>query len=108
MDIQTRIRDILCENVRGDDVLHPDNLSEEELLLALRQKGVVDEVMQQLQFEQAEKPYDELGQSHRRATHFIDKDDYVTSAVPLTKGRWNQFSPSSFSLVSFKFLWKSW
>ena len=79
MEIQNRVRDIMGEVITED--YSNGQVSEQELLQKLKQRGLVDDILQQLQFEnQGDK------QTLRRpATHFQDHDDKVTN-LPMKRG----------------------
>ena len=51
MDIQTRIKEVLNESASGEHNINPQQLNGKDLLNALHQKGVIDDVMKQLQFD---------------------------------------------------------
>ena len=79
MDIQNRIRDIMGEVITED--YSNGQVSEQELLQKLKQRGLVDDILQHLQFDNRVD-----GQGMRRpATHFQDKDDKVTN-LPVKRG----------------------
>ena len=95
MDVQTRIRDVLSSSVldesRGGRP-HPPNqgFGEQELVQVLRDQGIIEDVMSQLQFSGASgmqpAPQSRVAPKHSRpATHFADKQDRVVG-VPLKKG----------------------
>ncbi|XP_071785511.1 centrosomal protein of 76 kDa-like [Asterias amurensis] len=94
MDVQTRIRDVLSSSVldesRGGRP-HPPNqgFGEQELVQVLRDQGIIEDVMSQLQFSGAAgmqpAPQSRVAPKHSRpATHFADKQDRVVG-VPLKK-----------------------
>lgn len=73
MEIQNRVRDIMGEVITED--YSNGQVSEQELLQKLKQRGLVDDILQQLQFENQGD-----NQTLRRpATHFQDHDDKVTN-----------------------------
>lgn len=78
MDIQNRIRDILSDTIQQDFMGQSGKVGEEELLHKLKQQGLVDDILHQLQFR---------GQQGGTtpATHFLDRDDKVTQ-LPTKKG----------------------
>ncbi|XP_077982929.1 centrosomal protein of 76 kDa-like [Glandiceps talaboti] len=82
MDIQSRVREVLLETIRNEEQLHrsKEPMSEQELMEALRQRGLVDDVMRQLQFDSVP----EKAERGRPAAHFRDKDDRVKK-IPLQK-----------------------
>ncbi|XP_048752411.1 centrosomal protein of 76 kDa-like [Ostrea edulis] len=71
MDIQNKIRDILSDTIQQDFMGQSGKVGEEELLYKLKQQGLVDDILHQLQFR---------GQQGGTtpATHFLDRDDKVT------------------------------
>ncbi|KAI1894100.1 hypothetical protein AGOR_G00112350 [Albula goreensis] len=71
INIHGKIRDVLAETVREELDHRP--LSEEDFMRALQRRGIVDEVMRDLQFSQ-EIPDAEPGPSPKPATHFTDKE----------------------------------
>jgi hypothetical protein len=79
MDIQNKIRDILSDTIQQDFMGQSGKVGEEELLHKLKQQGLVDDILHQLQFR---------GQQGGTtpATHFLDRDDKVTH-LPTKKGR---------------------
>ncbi|XP_071495438.1 centrosomal protein of 76 kDa-like [Diadema antillarum] len=89
MNVQARIRDILSDSI-GDKVDESLALGEQELLEAVRQRGLVEEIMDRLEIGGRERssPSGSRSASHgprsKQATHFINKDDRV-STVPLKK-----------------------
>lgn len=78
MDIQNRIRDILSDTIQQDFMGQSGKVGEEELLHKLKQQGLVDDILHQLQFR---------GQQGGTtpAAHFLDRDDKVTQ-LPTKKG----------------------
>lgn len=50
MNIHGKIRDVLAETVREDLDPGRSSLSEEDILLALQRRGIVDDVMKDLHF----------------------------------------------------------
>lgn len=53
MDIHGKIRDVLAEAVRSDGERGERLLSEEDLLIALQRRGIVEDAMKQLTFTNA-------------------------------------------------------
>ncbi|XP_023669330.1 centrosomal protein of 76 kDa [Paramormyrops kingsleyae] len=70
MDIHGKIRDVLAETVREE--LGPEHraLSEADFIRALQRRGIVDDLMKQLQFSKEVSP--EL--SPKPATHYVDTE----------------------------------
>ena len=79
MNIQSHIKDVIKETSQQGP---QEPLHEQDLLRALREKGVVEDIMQQLQFD--------TGHGHMStgapATHFVDKDDRVTATTTMKRG----------------------
>lgn len=90
MDIQSQIRDVLHESIRGDEAVQEGHIRGDDLLEALRQKGVVDDILRQLQFDSGGvhpgMQNGALTGAPKPATHFIDKDDKLTTAVNARRG----------------------
>ena len=78
MDIQSHIKGVIHESSSS----HPGSLREQDLLQALREKGVVDDIMRQLQFDSGGQHMS----NGKPATHFIDTDDKVAISSHLKKG----------------------
>ena len=91
MDVQTRIRDILSESLQDDGEGGGPEFGEMELLDAVRQRGLVEEIMERLEIGEGRGNVRSkvVGQPSRGrvkpATHFLDKEAPVTT-VPLKKG----------------------
>lgn len=71
MNIQTHIKDVLRDSNKSS---HQEPFGEQDMLQALREKGVVDDVMRQLQFKSGGGVIESDG---KPATHFVDRDDKV-------------------------------
>lgn len=90
MDVQTRIRDILSESLQDDGEGGGPEFGEMELLDAVRQRGLVEEIMERLEIGEGRSNVRPkvVGQPSRGrvkpATHFLDKEAPVTT-VPLKK-----------------------
>ncbi|XP_041454827.1 centrosomal protein of 76 kDa-like [Lytechinus variegatus] len=90
MDVQTRIRDILSESLQDDG--EGTGFGETELLDAVRQRGLVEEIMASLEIGGEGRSsigakvvgQPSRGQVKKPATHFLDKEGPLTS-VPLKK-----------------------
>ena len=87
MDIHGRIKEVLSEN----DISYDSDIHEDDLMRILKEKGVLDEVMSQLQFE-ALRPEDNTpgapqprGRPGAREATLTSKGKQVTSAVDPTK-----------------------
>ena len=84
MDVQSHIKDVLSDSVHGDGDLS-GNINEQDLLQALDRKGIVQQLMQRLNFSDnrgSTQPAlsmqtSEKGSS-KRATHFVDKTSLLT------------------------------
>lgn len=50
MDVHGRIREVLAETIREELAPEPQQLSTEDLIKALRQRGIIDDVMKELKF----------------------------------------------------------
>uniref|UniRef100_A0A4W3JUI8 CEP76 N-terminal domain-containing protein n=1 Tax=Callorhinchus milii TaxID=7868 RepID=A0A4W3JUI8_CALMI len=50
MDIHSKVREVLAESVREELGISIETLSEEDLVNALRRRGIVDDVMKELRF----------------------------------------------------------
>ncbi|XP_076112649.1 centrosomal protein of 76 kDa-like [Mytilus galloprovincialis] len=71
--MQSRIRDVMSEVITED--YSNGQVSEQEIMQKLKERGLVDDLMSNLQFQNQGD-----GQSLRRpATHFLDQDDKVTN-----------------------------
>ena len=92
VDIQARIRDIVAGFLQ-DESGSRGELGDQEVLDALRQRGLVEEIMARLQIGGSGKDsagskvigQPSRGHKARPATHYVNKDDKVAS-VPLKKG----------------------
>nr|AAI58977.1 Unknown (protein for MGC:135748) [Xenopus tropicalis] len=73
MDVHGKIREVLAESLREEFRTESQQLSEEDLMKALRQRGIVDEVMKELHFME-DRNTRELTSTPKPATHFIDKE----------------------------------
>ncbi|KAE8598300.1 hypothetical protein XENTR_v10016791 [Xenopus tropicalis] len=73
MDVHGKIREVLAESLREEFRTESQQLSEEDLMKALRQRGIVDEVMKELHFME-DRDTRELTSTPKPATHFIDKE----------------------------------
>lgn len=50
MDVHGRIREVLAETIREELAPEHQQLSTEDLIRALRQRGIIDDVMKELKF----------------------------------------------------------
>ncbi|CAG6016066.1 centrosomal protein of 76 kDa isoform 2-T2 [Menidia menidia] len=80
MDIHGRIREVLSETMEDDRVTAHRPLSEGDFLHALQCRGIIDEVMKDLQI--SEEPATDVGSESpfKSVTHFVNKDK-----IPLKK-----------------------
>ncbi|KAJ8303256.1 hypothetical protein KUTeg_019652 [Tegillarca granosa] len=76
MDIQSRIRDILSETIQEEYPGRGDQIGEQELLSKLKERGVVDNIVEQLQFGGGGGTRGSM--AYKPATHFVNKDDALT------------------------------
>ncbi|XP_051721491.1 centrosomal protein of 76 kDa isoform X2 [Ctenopharyngodon idella] len=74
MDIHGKIRDVLAETVRGDGHHGQRSLSEEDFIHALQQRGIVDDVMKDLNFTNVDVSHAEPDTVNKSATRFVDKN----------------------------------
>ena len=85
-DVQSRIKDAVKE--ASQPGTSKGQVSEAAVLEELKGKGVIEELMQQLQFARASQhglqpkitPQD--SSQYKPATHFVNADDKATSAQP--------------------------
>ncbi|KAM4687677.1 centrosomal protein of 76 kDa [Discoglossus pictus] len=73
MDVHGKIREVLAETLKEEFRTEYEQLSEEDLMKALRQRGIVDDVMKELHFLEDKRPR-EFTSTPKPATHFIDKE----------------------------------
>ncbi|NXN08758.1 CEP76 protein, partial [Indicator maculatus] len=73
MDVHGRIREVLAEAIREELAPEHQQLSTEDLIKALRQRGIIDDVMKELKFvtDGNEK---EKTSAPKPSTHFIDRE----------------------------------
>ncbi|XP_067305275.1 centrosomal protein of 76 kDa [Pseudorasbora parva] len=74
MDIHGKIRDVLAETVRDNGQHGQRSLSEEDFIHALQRRGIVDDVMKDLHFTNADVSHTEADTVNRSATRFVDKN----------------------------------
>ncbi|KAM9308041.1 centrosomal protein of 76 kDa isoform 2-T2 [Gastrophryne carolinensis] len=70
MNVHGKIREVLAESLRDEFADESQHFSEEDLLKALRKRGIIDDVMKELHFDGQLR---ELTSTPKPATHFIDK-----------------------------------
>ncbi|XP_039593874.1 centrosomal protein of 76 kDa isoform X1 [Polypterus senegalus] len=74
IDIHGKIRDVLAETVHEDmERAGHQNLSEEDLMKALRRRGIIDDVMKEVRFVE-EVSGRGAASTSKPSTHFVDKD----------------------------------
>lgn len=75
IDIHGKIREVLSETLRNDESNETHRyLSETDFLRALQRRGIIDDVMRDLQFTQEAATAAEVTSPPKSATHFVDKD----------------------------------
>ncbi|KAM9575770.1 centrosomal protein of 76 kDa isoform 2-T2 [Guaruba guarouba] len=76
MDVHGRIREVLAETIREELAPEHQQLSTEDLIKALRQRGIIDDVMKELKFvtDGNEK---ERTSAPKPSTHFVDREPPV-------------------------------
>ncbi|NXF40518.1 CEP76 protein, partial [Nyctibius bracteatus] len=76
MDVHGRIREVLAETIREELAPEHQQLSTEDLIKALRQRGIIDDVMKELKFvtDVNEK---EGTSAPKPSTHFVDREPPV-------------------------------
>uniref|UniRef100_A0A672U4E3 CEP76 N-terminal domain-containing protein n=1 Tax=Strigops habroptila TaxID=2489341 RepID=A0A672U4E3_STRHB len=90
MDVHGRIREVLAETIREELAPEHQQLSTEDLIKALRQRGIIDDVMKELKFvtDVNEK---ERTSAPKPSTRFVDREPPV-----LKKSfGWKSFSGTS-------------
>lgn len=73
-DVQRRIREMLSETLQEEFEGQGHPMGEQEMFSRLKQRGVVDNILQQIQF-------DGGTHSQRPATHFTDKENMLRSVT---------------------------
>ncbi|KAL4235276.1 Centrosomal protein of 76 kDa [Mactra antiquata] len=68
-DVQRRIREMLSESMQEGYGNDGNLMGEQEMFNRLKQRGVVDNILQQIQFDGSD--------SRRQATHFTDKENML-------------------------------
>ncbi|XP_059713695.1 centrosomal protein of 76 kDa isoform X3 [Haemorhous mexicanus] len=76
MDVHGRIREVLSETIREELAPEHQQLSTEDLIRALRQRGIIDDVMKELKFV---TDMNEMGRTSapKPSTHFVDREPPV-------------------------------
>ncbi|MGH0167880.1 UNVERIFIED_CONTAM: hypothetical protein FKN15_060724 [Acipenser sinensis] len=73
MDIHGKVRGVLAETVRDELGLGHQSLSEEDLMRALRRRGIIDDVMRDLSFVR-DMPNREVISATKASKHFVDNE----------------------------------
>ncbi|XP_063253031.1 centrosomal protein of 76 kDa isoform X2 [Prinia subflava] len=76
MDVHGRIREVLAETIQEELAPEHQQLSTEELIKALRQRGIIDDVMKELKFV-ADVNETERTSAPKLSTHFADRQPPV-------------------------------
>ncbi|XP_040520774.1 centrosomal protein of 76 kDa isoform X2 [Gallus gallus] len=76
MDVHGRIREVLAETIREELAPEHQQLSTEDLIKALRQRGIIDDVMKELKFV-TDVNGKERTSSPKPSTHFVDREPPV-------------------------------
>ncbi|XP_031444852.1 centrosomal protein of 76 kDa isoform X2 [Phasianus colchicus] len=76
MDVHGRIREVLAETIREELAPEHQQLSMEDLIKALRQRGIIDDVMKELKFV-TDVNGKERTSSPKPSTHFADREPPV-------------------------------
>uniref|UniRef100_G1N9A1 Centrosomal protein of 76 kDa n=1 Tax=Meleagris gallopavo TaxID=9103 RepID=G1N9A1_MELGA len=76
MDVHGRIREVLAETIREELAPEHQQLSMEDLIKALRQRGIIDDVMKELKFV-TDVNGKERTSSPKPSTHFVDREPPV-------------------------------
>ncbi|MEE6464551.1 hypothetical protein FKM82_006291 [Ascaphus truei] len=73
MDVHGKIREVLAETLQEEFRAESQQLSEDDLMKALRRRGIIDDVMKELRFMEDKHPTD-FTSTPKPATHFIDRE----------------------------------
>ncbi|XP_073187755.1 centrosomal protein of 76 kDa isoform X3 [Lepidochelys kempii] len=76
MDVHGRIREVLAETIREELVPEHQQLSAEDLMKALRRRGIIDDVMKELTFV-TDMNDREMPSTPKPSTHFVDRQPPV-------------------------------
>ncbi|XP_069076034.1 centrosomal protein of 76 kDa isoform X1 [Pleurodeles waltl] len=76
MDVHGKIREVLAETISEELKTESHHLSEEDLMKALRRRGIIDDVLKELSFVK-EMPEREMTSTPKPSTHLIDKETRV-------------------------------
>ncbi|XP_043364068.1 centrosomal protein of 76 kDa isoform X3 [Dermochelys coriacea] len=76
MDVHGRIREVLAETIREELAPEHQQLSAEDLMKALRRRGIIDDVMKELTFV-TDMNDREMTSTPKPSTHFVDRQPPV-------------------------------
>ncbi|XP_070798501.1 centrosomal protein of 76 kDa [Pituophis catenifer annectens] len=76
MDVHSRIRAVLAETIREELAPQHQQLSEEDLMKALAQRGIIDDVMKELNFVSDINDRERIS-TPKPTTHFVDRQPAV-------------------------------
>ncbi|NXC94520.1 CEP76 protein, partial [Certhia familiaris] len=76
MDVHGRIREVLAETIREELAPEHQQLSTEDLIKALRQRGIIDDVMKELKFVTDVNEMERTS-APKPSTHFVDREPPV-------------------------------
>ncbi|XP_068048913.1 centrosomal protein of 76 kDa isoform X2 [Anomalospiza imberbis] len=76
MDVHGRIREVLAETIREELAPEHQQVSTEDLIRALRQRGIIDDVMKEIKFV-TDVNETERTSAPKPSTHFVDRDPLV-------------------------------
>ncbi|XP_014112383.1 PREDICTED: centrosomal protein of 76 kDa isoform X2 [Pseudopodoces humilis] len=76
MDVHGRIREVLAETIREELAPEHQQLSTEDLIKALRQRGIIDDVVKELKFV-TDVNETERTSAPKPSTHFVDREPPV-------------------------------
>ncbi|XP_062986599.1 centrosomal protein of 76 kDa isoform X3 [Elgaria multicarinata webbii] len=76
MDVHSRIREVLAETIREELAPQHQQLSEEDLMRALIRRGIIDDVIKELNFVN-ETNDREMTSTPKPSTHFVDRHPAV-------------------------------
>ncbi|XP_077208924.1 centrosomal protein of 76 kDa isoform X2 [Paroedura picta] len=76
MDVHSRIREVLAETIREELAPQHQQLSEEDLMKALIRRGIIDDVVKELNF-MTDMHDREVTSTPKPSTHFVDRQPPV-------------------------------
>ncbi|XP_069476932.1 centrosomal protein of 76 kDa isoform X2 [Ambystoma mexicanum] len=76
MDVHGKIREVLAETISEELKTESHHLSEEDLMKALRRRGIIDDVLKELSFVKVMQERD-VTSTPKPSTHFIDQETRV-------------------------------